>query len=122
VPRRKSTSSGERPKISPWRNPRPTPRTTAIRYLFGSSSETVATHAADHGTTFFASRFGAETDPALHGFLAIRSSSTAADRIAETVPSATPMADRFNYRSDPTNVRRFLLTADNELIDLEPRE
>ncbi len=27
--------------------------------------------------------------PALHGFLAIRSSSTAADRIVETVPSAT---------------------------------
>jgi hypothetical protein len=41
------------------------------------------------GTTFRDSRFGFEPEPAAHGFLVIRSSSTAAERTADTVPSAT---------------------------------
>lgn len=56
-----------------------------IRKRSGSAPRTAWTCSAVHGITRWSSIFGFFTDPALQGFLVIRSSSTAADRIVETL-------------------------------------
>ena len=47
------------------------------------------THSEDHGTTFRFWIFGSTTDDALHGFLAINSSSTAAAITVDTCAMTT---------------------------------
>ena len=77
--------SGERPKISPWRRPRPIPRSTTILNLSGRASRTAMTLIPSHGIARRRSSRGARTDRALHGFFEMSPSSTAAEKTVETL-------------------------------------
>ena len=48
---------------------------------------TVCTHSRSHGTIFAGSLFGVLTEHARQGFFVMRSSSTAAERMLDTLPN-----------------------------------
>ena len=65
------------------------PGVTAILYLTGRASCSAETHSVGHGTILRLDVVGRDTEVALHGFLAMRSSSTAAAKIADTFEKMT---------------------------------
>ena len=82
-------SSTASPNTSPWRRPSPEPNVTQILYWGGSASCMEETHSDGQGTTLRRDVAGLVTELALHGFLAIMSSSTAAEKMADTLEKIT---------------------------------
>ena len=100
--RRKSTSSGPIPNVSPWRKPSPAPQSTIACHRGGSAARTAATSPPVHGVTLRRTGRGRFTDAERHGFRSISPSSTAAASTALRVMNTWPAVPGASF-SDAMN-------------------
>jgi len=78
-------SRARSPNTSPWRSPHPAVTTAVALYRSGKASMTASTCSTGQGCTFFCWRDGSRTERALHGFVAMSPSSTAAVSTVEAL-------------------------------------